>query len=186
MTPERLAQVQQLPLDQFLRALLDDNPRLSAKELAEAARAAGKQCPRPMAKSIRESWKAAGGGGNEPEEADDVDGRAPTVEDLWTKAHEAAVAGDSQGCERWIRAWARLKELVPAAPKDDVRFRWDLLTPTEAACMQALVCKAYGAYVSDDGVWFLALLAMVPEARTTTHPAHVPLPEVPRPVIPKV
>lgn len=177
MTEDRLLLALALPLDGFLGELLAENPKLSGKELAAAAQAAGKACTPGQAKKIREAYKARGAGDAPEAEAD---GTPPSLDDVWARARECFLAGDARGGESWVRTWARMKALVPDGAKDADPMRWDILTPAERACLLALTAKAGGQALDEDALWFLGLLARVPEARTEVHPAHVPL-DPPRP-----
>lgn len=181
MTDERLAIICGLPLGEFVAALLEDDPHLSAKDIAALAKTAGKPCSKGLASTLRKQWKSFHPSDG-PDVEDEVTGEAPTVELAQQRAFDAATARDSAAFERWIRAWAKLKDLVPAtgAGEGDV-FDWARLSEADRACMQYLTAKAHGAPLDEDALWFASLLARVPPRPERIHPAHVPLPEAERP-----
>lgn len=181
MTDEALAVALTLPLREFLVAILDDAPHTPAKDLQAAAQAAGKPCSKGEAKRVRDAWAAGPGGGAQPG-PDEVTGAPPTIDQVRARLREAVLAGDSQAVTRWARSLAILEGLAPPPAADPGAFRWDLLSEAERACLLTLCAKAGGEPLDADGLWFVALLARVPGRPEARHPAHLPLPEVTRPV----
>lgn len=181
MTPERTAIVAALPLEEWCRAVLDDAPKTSAKDLLTMAVALGK-CPADTAKSriarIRDAWKVEKTADMTPE---DEAPQAPTLEETRKRLAEAVAIGDHRAAASYARTVAILAGLEPEAEAEPDQIDWSRLSPVQGACLGALVALAAGQDLTDDHVWFMALLARVPELRVFTHPAHVPLPEVPRP-----
>jgi hypothetical protein len=183
VTDERLALIVGLPLDEFLAELLADNAHLSANELAAAAKAAGKPCSKGVARRIRDAWVARKAG--QPEDVD-VTGEVPTIEQVERNLAGALAARDGQSSERWARTWARMKGLVTTDQDKTDGLDWSLLTENERAVLYVLTAKGHGQALDDDGLWIMQYVARMPPPPRVVHPAHVPLPDAPRPAIVKV
>ena len=186
MTDEQWALVCALPLHDMCNAILDDAPKTSAAELLAAAEATGKADGRAKAyfKRVRDAHALRKGErAPDPVEADD----APTLPAVHARIAEALAARDYRAAASWSRTLAIMTGLEPEADPDAGREAdWGALTEPERAAMGALVRKAYGEAPDTDGLWWAALFARVPADPTTVHPAHVPLPDAPRPATPEV
>lgn len=159
----------------FVKFLLESKPHASAKELqAELVRLGGPHRPKAeisrWREKIRDEMRLGPGADQEAK---------PSAQ----KRYEAALAtGNAQAALQWARA-AQLEQEAGIATLSEDPDALDLsgLTDVQFSAYNALVSIARGEAMTDETAYWVAVFARVPEPDKGTHPAHVPLPDIPLP-----
>jgi hypothetical protein len=165
----------------MVEALYDHNPRLSAKELAEAATALG----RPVSKATATAWRkvlAAGGRISEgeaflppPEAGTDL------LASMQARLTAAIDTNDAVGAGRWATAMQRVATIpgTSGALAEDPAD-WGVLSELEFRLVCALLDKVQRQPLTDEQAQDLEAATRALDPRDGPHPAMVPLPALTR------
>lgn len=168
-----------LPFPDFCRALLDEDPKRSARDLAAAwLEVHGEDIPRAQFKRVRDAWAADRKAGRvvPPDDADAHD--MPTLDNLNARLREAAIAGDHRACVSLASAIKMLTSMGAGGPADTGED-WSRLTRAEAECLTSLTVKLNGAALDETCLWWVSFVAAARPRAEPPHPAHMPLPDPP-------
>jgi len=177
-----------LPMVPFCEALLEREPKASSADLTEAWHAVHEGEP-PIAKAefkrVRDAWKERRTTVASAGEA--VDDQAVQVgmarEQAWAQLEVAIASGNTKKQAELMKTLKGLVELAPEHTVDHGTEQWDRLTPQQRDCMLALVAVLNARPLDEDAMWWVELLARIPERPYETHPAHIPLPDAKRPAM---
>jgi hypothetical protein len=176
-----------LPPVPFSEALLDRFPKASSADLADTWHDFHPEplIPKAEFKRVRDAWKerrtsVVGVADAQAEQAEKTQGARDSA---WQQLEIAVASGNTKKQAELLKTIKGLDALAPDRVADRGTENWELLSEAERACMLALVQKVNGQPLDEDAEWFVALLARVPERPYELHPAHLPLPEAPRPAM---
>jgi hypothetical protein len=168
----------------MVEALYDHNPRLSAKELAEAATALG----RPVSKATATAWRkvlAAGGrvAGGEAvlPEHDAPEAGTDLLASMQVRLTAAIDTNDAVGAGRWATAMQRVATIpgTSGALAEDPAD-WGALSELEFRLACALLDKVQRQPLTDEQAQDLEAATRALDPRDGPHPAMVPLPALTR------
>jgi hypothetical protein len=178
-----------LPMVPFAEGLLDRFPKSSSADICDTWHDFHPLPEPPVAKAefkrVRDAWKDRRTSvASATEESSEKAQQASNArEQAWAQLEVAIASGNGKKQAELIKVIKGLDDLAPERASASGTENWDLLEEPERACLLALVAKVNGQPLDEDGEWFVALLARVPERYYEVHPAHVPLPEAGRPAM---
>jgi hypothetical protein len=176
-----------LPMVPFAEAVLDRFPKASSADLCDTWHDFHPEPPVSKAefKRARDAWKDRRTSvvGVADAAAEQADKTADARASAWQQLEIAVASGNTKKQAELLKTIKGLDALAPDRVADRGTEDWGLLSESERACMLMLVAKVNGQPLDEDGEWFVALLARVPERPYEAHPAHIPLPEAARPAM---
>ncbi len=185
--PDDFARIAGLPMVPFCEALLDRFGKASSADLHAAWTMLypDAETPKTEFKRVRDAWKerrtsvGTVAEGETAQAQQTADARAQA----WAQLEVAISSGNAKKQAELVKVIKALDEMAPERLADGGTEKLSLLEPGELDCLLYLVAKANGQPLDEDGEWFAAFLARVPERPYAVHPAHLPLPEAPRPAM---